>query len=337
MRILDVAHNTLRICGTITILAGCGGAQPVDAGAMPQAMHVSWRAIFGVPAPDSARSGLYVNDYSGSGSTVYGYRQKNRGNDPPTCTKVVRYARGVAVDGKGNLIVPQGSGFTAFRGPRMCGRELAQIGLGWEGNAVDAASANAAEGTIAVASIQDGSGYGSVQLCTLKTGCRAHLTNSAMNFVLAVTMANDGDCWAASEQGLNMGYVAVLTYFKGCSGSGETATGYQNTSSGGLDIDKNGNLVSISCSLANCSTPAVYIYSGCKPRCKKIGGPFSLHGTSRYGHISQDSTRLAMADYQFGQVDVYRYGPSAITYLYSFNNGLNSNVVGASYSPRAAQ
>ena len=284
MRILDVAHNTLRICGTITILAGCGGAQPVDAGAMPQAMHVSWRAIFGVPAPDSARSGLYVNDYSGSSSTVYGYRQKNRGNDPPTCTKVVRYARGVAVDGKGNLIVPQGSGFTAFRGPRMCGRELAQIGLGWEGNAVDAASANAAEGTIAVASIQDGSGYGSVQLCTLKTGCRAHLTNSAMNFVLAVTMANDGDCWAASEQGLNMGYVAVLTYFKGCLGPGVTATGYQNPSSGGLDIDKNGNLVSISCSVASCSTPAIYVYSGCNPTCEKVGGPLALQGNAGYGN-----------------------------------------------------
>jgi hypothetical protein len=233
MRILDLARNTLGICGTIIILAGCGGAQPLDPGATRQPTYVSGRAIFGAPAPDSARNGLYVNDYAESNSTVYGYRRKNRGNDPPICTKVVPYARDVAVDAKGNLIVPQGSGFTAFRGPGMCGKELAQVGLGLGGDAVDAASADAAEGTIAVASIQDGSGYGSVQLCTLKTGCRTYLTNPDMNFVLGVAVANDGDCWAASEQGLSMGYAAVLTYFKGCSGPGVTATGYQNASSGG--------------------------------------------------------------------------------------------------------
>jgi hypothetical protein len=289
-------------------------------------------------AADAAKDGIYVSGYFGSSSVVYGYRQNNRGNDPPDCSKTsLPAAVDVAADSKGDVMVPQGNELSIFRGPHLCGKQLAQLGIGLGGYAVDAASADAEHGTIAVASVQDGSGNGSVQVCMLRTGCRTYLTNSSMNFVFGVAVANDGDCWAASQQGRSMGYVAVLTYFKGCSGSGETATGYQNTSSGGLDIDKNGNLVSISCSLANCSTPAVYIYSGCKPRCKKIGGPFSPHGTSRYGHISQDSTRLAMADYQFGQVDVYRYGPSAITYLYSFNNGLNSNVVGASYSPRAAQ
>jgi hypothetical protein len=287
-------------------------------------------------ARDAAKNGIYVSGYFGSSSVVYGYRHSNRGNDPPDCSETsMPAAVDVAVDAKGDLMVPQGNELAIFRGLHMCGKELAQLGIGLGGYAVDAASADAAHGTIAVASVQDGSGDGSVQVCRLKTGCRTYLTNSDMNLVFGVAIANDGDCWAASQQGLSMGYVAVLTYFKGCSGSGETATGYQNASSGGLDIDKNGNLVSISCSLADCSTPAVYVYSGCTPACKAIGGPSSLQGSSRYGHLNEDSTRLAMADYQFGQVDVYRYSPTAITYLYSFNNGLNSNIVGASYTRRS--
>jgi hypothetical protein len=315
------------MCTIVAMLAGCG--------VLPLSLS---KGQDDAVATDAAKNGIYVSGYFGSSSVVYGYRRNNRGNDPPECSRTSQPAAvDVAADAKGNLMVPQGNELAIFRGPHMCGKQLAQLGIGLGGYAVEAASADATHGTIAVASVQDGSGYGSVQVCMLRTGCRTYLTNSSMNFVFGVAIANDGDCWAASQQGLSMGYVAVLTYFKGCSGSGETATGYQNASSGGLDIDKNGNLVSISCSPANCSTPAVYVYSGCKAQCKEIGGPFSLQGASRYGHLNQDSTRLAMADYQFGQVDVYGYSPSAITYLYNFNNGLNSNIVGASYSARSAQ
>jgi hypothetical protein len=335
MRILDLARNPLRICSTAIILSGCG-APSAMLNAQTAPLYAPPRGVSALTAAEATKNGIYVSGYFGSSSVVYGYRQNNRGNDSPDSSETsVPAAVDVAVDAKGDVMVPQGNEITIFKGPRMCGKQLAQLGIGLEGYAVDAASADATGGTIAVASVQDGSGYGSVQVCMLKTGCRKYLTNSDMNFVFGVAMANDGDCWAASQQGLSMGYAAVLTYFKGCSGSGETASGYQNASSGGLDIDKSGNLVSISCSAAGCSMPGVYVYSGCKPQCKEIGGPFSLQGTSRYGHLNESSTRLAMADYQFGQVDVYAYSPTAITYLYSFNNGLNSNIVGASYTPRS--
>jgi hypothetical protein len=83
----------------------------------------------------------------------------------------------------------------------------------------------------------------------------------------------------------------------------------------------------------------VYVYSGCKPACKAIGGPFPLKGTAVYGHLNEDSTSFAAADYQYGQVDVYRYSPTAITYRYSFNNGIsvNSGIVGAAYNPRSRE
>jgi erythromycin esterase len=149
-----------------------------------------------------------------------------------------------------------------------------------------------------------------------------------------VAVSKNGDCWAASKQGPSKGYKTVLIYFQGCAGSGQTTTHYKNPDSGGLDIDKSGNLVSISY-----STPAVYVYSGCKPVCKLIGGPFTLKGTAVYGHLNKDSTRFATADYEYGQVDIYTYSPTAVTYRYSFNNGISvsSGIVGAAYNPRSKE
>jgi hypothetical protein len=152
-----------------------------------------------------------------------------------------------------------------------------------------------------------------------------------MDFVAAVAMSKKGDCWASSA------VPTALTYFKDCSATAQSATGYENSDAGGLDIDNNGNLVSISCSEVSCSTPVLYVYSGCNPKCKKVGGPFPLQGASWYGHLNEDSTRFAAADYEYGQVDVYKYSPTTVTYLYSFNSGLNSDISGAAYNPRSKE
>jgi hypothetical protein len=289
--------------------------------------------LFGVQAPASARGGIYVNDYSDSASHVYGYRADNKRNRSPICNESTSYTGDIAVDTKGNLIVPEGYNVAVFKGPGMCGPELGTFGTGWSGYAVDAVSADAADGMIAVAAIQNGSGPGSIELCTLKAGCGSYLRSAGMNLVFGVAVAKNGDCWASWEQGPSYSYSAALTYFKGCSGSGLATTGYKNPATGGLDIDKDGNIVSISCPLLHCSTPAVYVYSGCKPACRKLGAPFSLEGTAAYGHLNADSTRFAAADSEYGQVDIYKYSPTAITYLYSFNNGLSTSIVGAAYSP----
>jgi hypothetical protein len=116
------------------------------------------------------------------------------------------------------------------------------------------------------------------------------------------------------------------------------AKGYENTDGGGIDVDSHGNLVSISCSVVSCSTPQLYVYSGCRPKCKKIGGPFPLQGASQYGHLNEDSTRFAAADYEYGQVDVYKYTAASITYLYSFDDGLSAGGrMGAAYNPRSKE
>ena len=98
----------------------------------------------------------------------------------------------------------------------------------------------------------------------------------------------------------------------------------------GLDIDAAGNLVSFSGASAQ-----LYVYSGCNPRCKLAGGPFSMGGTSAYGHLNRTRDKLAVADYQHGQVDLYTYTPTVVNYVGSFNTGLSQtlDVVGVTYAP----
>ena len=319
------------------MLSGCGGSQPpIGApGAMPQSAAIIGQAHQQALLASQVlafTSGIYVSENQSSESDVFGYPSNNRKNRGPICSENSQPTYDLAVDDRGNLIVPSPSyTVTVFKGPGMCGPKLGTFQTMYY--PVDAASSNAASGTIAVGIVLDGaSGDGSIQLCTLKKGCYANLTDGTqMDFVAAVAMSKKGDCWASSA------VPTALTYFKDCSATAQSATGYENSDAGGLDIDNNGNLVSISCSEVSCSTPVLYVYSGCNPKCKKVGGPFPLQGASWYGHLNEDSTRFAAADYEYGQVDVYKYSPTTVTYLYSFNSGLNSDISGAAYNPRSKE
>jgi hypothetical protein len=150
-----------------------------------------------------------------------------------------------------------------------------------------------------------------------------------MFIVASVLMDKAGDCWAS---GATQSGAATLTYFAGCTGNGAAATGYMNTYFGGLDIDKYGNIVSISA-----FDSKLYIYSGCNPACTLVGGPFALQGQSLFGHVNAQSMIYAAADFQNGQIDVYHYSASGPTYWYSFNNGLDASalVEGVAVAPRS--
>jgi hypothetical protein len=143
-----------------------------------------------------------------------------------------------------------------------------------------------------------------------------------------VALAANGDCWMTSEDSASLSS-ATLTYFAGCKGSGEVAKGWKNAYYGGLFFDKSGNLVSI-----DFDTPALWVYKGCDPDCTLVGGPFPLEGDSFYGNLNAKGTQLVLGDSQYGQVDVYRYTPTSVTYQYSFNHGLNAsdNVEAAGFS-----
>jgi hypothetical protein len=322
-------------CGLAAFLAvGCaGGAPPGVSAPGVSAPSAVARPEFdpGRPGilPDSFRRGIYAGE--SFGTTILGYRANNSGNRSPICTLRSGYASAIAADGDGNLIDPDGGSdsIVIFKGPKMCGRKLGSIDDPY-GRPTDASSVHAATGTIAVANVFNGSGA-SIAVCTLSGGCTKNLRVGSMVEVAGVALAANGDCWASAT---NSSGVARLAYFKGCSGSGKTATGFQNSYYGGLDIDGQGHLLAISSFDAK-----LYVYKGCNPACSLFGGPYSLQGEAAFGHLNKRSTEFAAADFASGSIDVYGYAQKSLTYRYSFNNGLNSSlgVQAVTYNFRAEE
>jgi hypothetical protein len=336
--------NSLRVLAVallVEVLGGCGGGTPSSGPPTRQALgdlrapglRTDVRAALGGrAAPARVRSGIYVAQFFSS--YVYGYPLDNSKNGPPICNVYNPYqsVNDIAVDGHGNLLVPLEvpNEILVYKGTKLCGPWSATIADPY-GQPTGAAANDAVHGTIAVANIFDLSGSGSISLCTVSGGCTTNLTNPDLYEVGGVAMDERGNCWAS---GLNVSYVSVLIYFAGCTGPGVAATGVAQTQGyGGLDIDKDGNLVAVS--IPN----SLYVYRGCRPTCKLVGGPFALEGGTIFGHLNKNSTFFAAGDYQYGQVDIYTYKPKSLTYFYSFNNGLSASndVGGAAYSPRSKE
>jgi hypothetical protein len=264
-------------------------------------------------------------------STISGYKGTDPKNGPPICTFTASYPQNVAVDGKGNLIDPDGGTRTTILYGPKCGPELGAIEDPY-GQPSDAASFNAVTGTIIVGNMYGTSGEGGISVCTLAGGCTTFLTNYSNIYVLAgVALAKNGDCWGSAS---NSAGAATMTYFKHCSGSGQTATGWRNVYYGGLDIDSKGNIVAV-----DAFARYLWIYRGCNPACHLVGGPFPLHGDTFYGHMNRAGTLWVGGDYENGMLDVYKYSTSALTYEYSISNGLSASddLLGAAFSPSSKQ
>lgn len=321
----SIRSRALLLLGVVgVILAGCS-ASTTGLAPSAQAPRVAPAQLFERGLPAAAKAGLYVGEFYGS--TVYGFRRSGKG--AAVCAiNGVSSVNDIASDARGDVIEPDGGGrlLRVFR--PQCGSALGSVPDPY-GQPADAMSANAATGTIAIANIFGPSHTnGSISLCSLQGGCTTNLTNPNMYEVAGVAMSKGGDCWASAVDTNNH---ANLTYFKGCAGSGETAKGFINPSYGGLDFDAVGNLVSFSGNSAQ-----LYVYSGCNPRCKLAGGPFSMGGTSVYGHLNKSRNMLAVADYQHGLIDLYTYTPTAVNYVRSFNTGLSVtlDIVGVTYAPQ---
>ena len=233
--------------------------------------------------------------------------RQNKDNSPPSCTlSGVVFPNNIASDDRGNIIVPDGGSRSVdvYKGSGTCGALLGSF-HDRSGQPSDATSMNALTGTIAVAHIYSSKGFdhrgGTVTLCTISGSCATPLVNPNMYEVGGVAMSRGGDCWVTA---LNGSGDPTMTYFQGCTGPGQTATGFKNTNIGGLDIDEEGNIVSISS-----YDSKVYVYSGCNPSCKLVSGPFKLIGEAIFGHLNHQAMALATADFQYGQIDVYQYTP----------------------------
>ncbi|HEY5425437.1 MAG TPA: hypothetical protein VIJ77_02710 [Candidatus Tumulicola sp.] len=353
MKTRSSAKYALGVTAAVAILAGCsssGGSQlaPMAGGGqslganhargivtlIPAQMRpIGALPLRGVEAPATAKKGIYVGQFYGT--DIFGFTSANKGNKGPICTvSGVASVNSLAVDGKGNLLDPDGgsASLLVYNGPGMCGSLAATIADPY-GQPSDASSNDALTGKIAVGNIFDtGSTPGSLSVCTKAKGCKVNLTNPNMNEVAGVLMDKKGNCWADAT---NTNGTATLTYFKKCAGKGLAATGFVNSSFGGLDMDTHGNLLAIDAFAS--PNGALYVYSGCTPACTKVGGPYALHGEAVFGHLNKLGTQFVTGDFVNGQVDIYTYKPTALTYKYSFNNGLTASldVEGVAFNPRS--
>jgi len=286
-------------------------------------------ALHGIPAPPPWKNNIYASEFLVD-TTVHGYTS-------PSCpVPGVASVNDIATDTQGNLIVPNAfAGVNLYQGPNMCGPLLATFSDTY-GQASDAAAINATVGVIVVANIL---GPSFVVVCTTATISCTQLTPAAPGFgeVYGVAMALNGDCWAT---GYNAAFTAPqIAYWAGCIGPGVIATGFLNSSPGGLDIDKHHNLVSSNYDVNGSSTSHLRVYAGCNPTCTAVAYNVLTNGEAVFGHLNNDSKRFVVGNFQYGQIDIYSYTPATLSYKYSFKGGLTTAdlVEGAAYKPASQQ
>jgi hypothetical protein len=305
----------------VAALSGCGGESQNTVGAIPRSQQFvdgAAKSFQRISAPGAVKHGIYVSSYGER--LVLGFKSHYHHGRGPFCTIFARRDLNIdiTVDPEGNLIVPEGHGdsVTVYRGPDMCGPKLGEFKDPY-GLPADAASFNAATGTIVIANLlnSERSIPGNLAICTLKSGCTKELQLSSPGYGGAVALAKNGDCWVSIENAAST--AAAMTYWPHCTGTGETVTGYMNASYGSLSIDKKGNLVSID---TYSDGGRLWVYSGCNPNCTVVGGPFPLQDNPIYGALNAkgDTFGVMEAGFLGGTVDIYSYSPTKLTYKYSF-------------------
>lgn len=305
--------------GAATVTSGCSTSTPA---ALPvslvqpqtQARRPAWYR----PAPFQINNVVYVASYYNQ-TPVYGYDYwKTHDNLPPVCSVPGDYVVDVATDPGGDLIVPEGGTRTVrvYRGPGACGAKLGAF-PDKDGQPSDAASWNAKTGTIYVANIlAAGQKYGDVSVCSLESGCTAVLKHGAIGGQLFGVAADKAGNVYATGRATASGTGAVFIVWKNGGGKAIRISAYRNTSPGGLEIDPAGNILAL-----DAFAPALWIYTGCPDSCA-AHGPFALKGQSVYGRVNASGTAFEVADFEYGQIDVYKYaGTKGITYLYSYGAG----------------
>jgi hypothetical protein len=286
-------------------------------------------ALHGIPAPAPWKNNIYAAQFLVD-TTVHGYSS-------PSCpVPGVASVNDIASDTQGNLIVPDAfAGVNLYQGPGMCGPLFGKLSDTY-GQASDAAAINVAGGSIVVANILR---PGFVVTCNIASASCTQLTPPSSGFgeVYGVTMALNGDCWAT---GYNAAFTAPqIAYWAGCIGPGVIATGFLNSSPGGLDIDKHHNLVSSNYDVNGSSTSHLRVYAGCNPTCTAVAYNVLTNGEAVFGHLNNDSKRFVVGNFQYGQIDIYSYTPATLSYKYSFKGGLTTAdlVEGAAYKPASQQ
>lgn len=293
-----------------------------------------------IKAPISATRGIVTAEFQLMSGNVLVYPKGNKANGPPNCNiSTYTNINDVAVDSLGDLVIPDGlNGVLVYAPPfssSSCGQFLGNIPITY-GQASDAAANNALNQAIVVGNIDSDL----VVNCTLASLKCTVLTTPNIATFAGVAMDKNGNCYA---DGFNTSNTVSLWYYPGCTGTATQlgpSNGFYEPYSGGLDIDKRGHLIVISQFNSTLSTPStITVYSGCNTgACTVVGGPFAGNGEYVFGHLNRRNDRF-VAGNVFNGIDIFSYKGhgTGLSYLYSFNNGLEcatNECEAAAYMPR---
>lgn len=287
-------------------------------------------------APATARRGIYVAEFFKTSDNIIGYRKNNKSNGPPICTESSGSNVGaLSTDASGHLMLPNASGQLDINGRAMCAPLLTTLTDPY-GTIAGAVAVNALHGKIFVFSTSG------LAVCRLASESCTLLSSPGLSSGSAAGIAIDrsGNCYA---DGFDMSAAIGLWIWPGCKGTGTeltSANGFSEPYSGGMNVDNRGRLLVVSLFNASLNTPStVTVYTGCiTGTCTTVGGPFNLQGESASGGLNVQNEHWVAPNMSNGMVDVYSYGRGgrSLTYMYSFNNGLQCVTYGcesAIYSP----
>jgi hypothetical protein len=337
MQISSLSKLSLGTIAAAAFLAACSGntgsTVPGVGGVQSQsrvthAVHAipAWllspAGIFhGNPMPDKKKKSkglIYVSSFAGD--SVFGFT--TAGKSSCSINTGDEAINGNAADPKGNLILPLGAARTVSVYKPNCGAEIGASFADNDGQPSSASSFNAATGTIAIGNITStATGVGSVDVCTVSGGCTSNITSSNITgYGGGVLLDTKGNCYLTSE---NASFTAsTMTYWAGCKGSGTAVTGWKNTYYGSITLDKKGNIDAID--FEGGGTGQLWVYKGCNPACTLVGGPFALHGYAIFGSVNKKGNTFGAVEFETGEVDLYKYSPTKLTYTSSFSSGFSA-------------
>jgi hypothetical protein len=275
-------------------------------------------------APDGGLpSYTYVGQFSGT--PVQEYRSANKRNRPAVCSLPGQSVNGIAVDSKGNLWVPNGTGggagFTQEYASN-CGAAELQID---DPNGQPADVGFDRKHDIYILNIFGAAGApGSVDVYDKQGTLLRNLSNASFSELIGIATDSHDNVFVSNR---DVQGIAGVFEFPGGKMPATQLTSVQLGLPGAPQFDKADNLI-----ITDWNSFTLNVYA--KPY---TGTPAvtQMAGLSLWCPLNKIETRLSCPDLGTGAVDVYRY-PRA-KYLYSYSNGLSPSgfASGAANDPPA--
>jgi hypothetical protein len=317
--VIFAGRSSVRWCflALLFTLAACSAALPIPTTSPASALRfVSPRAV-------RAQAAVGVVNSTGK-SAILVYATGNEKNKAPFCKigAAGTYPGALAVDPNGDLWVPGGmnSGLDSVvvQYKPSCGPAILTL---QDPYAQVSDIAVAQNGTVYVANAT--TGYGSLGDVLVYPKGRAtpsrYLGSHEYFYPYGIAVDSLNNVYVAYDAGT--GSTTGVLVFVNAKGPGRRLKNFRTNEIGSFLFDRNNDLI-----VSNGSELDIYAppYNG-EPKA------YALKGQSHQCTLNAAQSTLSCTDSQNESVDVYNY--PALTYRYSFNNGIDGQVSGIAESP----